>query len=308
MIDSPFEVSRLLREHGLGDRELVSLPVPGGGHAFAVQAHAKSMLEDWEKLRGLVALTGRWPIFSNSYEGGDWKAAMRSSDPFSRFEFEGEYWRIDSQDVSPATVIARSLSIEASAVLERSHLQDMARFESYAAQFRTARSSGVPMRLPDEGMDAMLEGMRPKVFTAEKARYLEGARAGSDPGVLARAVYQDWFDVPDEHAFLLLLPDSRSWAVPAYLHWFGACAADSESVCAMLRHWQERHGAELVAHFGTMLQFVVANPPSDPSAAFDLAWEHDQMAGDTLARPGVEVGEHADYVALSRRWFLHSRP
>lgn len=90
----------------------------------------------------------------------------------------------------------------------------------------------------------------------------------------------DWFE-PD-NAFLLLLPTASSW--------------------------ETRFGAELIAHYGTMLQCLVARPPRDAQDAWEVAREHDLAAECTLALPGTAVRHYAQGLVGHNRWFLHERP
>jgi hypothetical protein len=54
----------------------------------------------------------------------------------------------------------------------------------------------------------------------------------------------------------------HGWQVAAYVSFFGAeVPGGAERLIAVLRSWHERYGAELVAHYGTMLEFVVRRPP-----------------------------------------------
>jgi hypothetical protein len=115
-----------------------------------------------------------------------------------------------------------------------------------------------------------------------------------------------WFQ-PD-YAALLLLPTRDSSESLAYLNWFGTSDFGSEHYIALLRSWQERFGAELVAHYGTMLQFLVSRPPTRLEDAWPLACEHDLAGGSTLGPPGIKVRDYARALIGWDRWFLHDRP
>jgi hypothetical protein len=77
---------------------------------------------------------------------------------------------------------------------------------------------------------------------------------------------------------------------------------------AVLHHWSDRFGAELVAHYGTMLQFVVDRPPTTLDDAFIVAWQQELVAECTTVKPGVPVRHHARVLVGRERWFLHDRP
>ncbi|WP_291467436.1 DUF4253 domain-containing protein [Acidovorax sp.] len=76
----------------------------------------------------------------------------------------------------------------------------------------------------------------------------------------------------------------------------------------MRRGWRELHGAELWAHYGTMLEFAVGRPPRDFDTALALAREHDLAAPCTLALPGIALRHHALGLVGHGTWFLHERP
>ncbi|HES77181.1 MAG TPA: DUF4253 domain-containing protein [bacterium] len=120
-----------------------------------------------------------------------------------------------------------------------------------------------------------------------------------------RVDYQQW---TDDALAIVLLPSPHPWDALAYLHYFGASPRGSEYYIAVGRSWQERYGAELVAHYGTMLQCIASRCPSTQGEAMQLAREHDLFAPDTLARPGVSLYNHARYLLGHDRWFLHCRP
>jgi hypothetical protein len=60
--------------------------------------------------------------------------------------------------------------------------------------------------------------------------------------------------------------------------WASELAGGNEPPVAVLHDWYQRFGAELVAHWGTMLQIVVSRRPGDPEAAWHLALEHELIA------------------------------
>ncbi len=75
---------------------------------------------------------------------------------------------------------------------------------------------------------------------------------------------------------------------------------------ALLRLWHYRHGAELAAIWGTMLQFVVRHPPARIEEAWTVAYEISLMWPDGAS--GVATRRHAHDLVGRRDWFLHHRP
>ncbi|MEM9272953.1 MAG: DUF4253 domain-containing protein [Cyanobacteria bacterium P01_F01_bin.143] len=119
--------------------------------------------------------------------------------------------------------------------------------------------------------------------------------------------YQKWYDVSSSKTIpLLLLPTPNSWETLAYIHFFGS--ENSTEDIAILRYWHNKYDAELVAHYGTMLQFFVNNKPQTPMEAYELAAQHYEFAPCTLMLPGVAIRKHAKALLHIDRWFLHERP
>jgi hypothetical protein len=75
-----------------------------------------------------------------------------------------------------------------------------------------------------------------------------------------------------------------------------------------LKKWHQEYNAELVYHYGTMLQLNVGRRPTTPEAAFDLAWQQEALAECTTILPGVALRDHARSLLIVDRWFLHERP
>ena len=98
----------------------------------------------------------------------------------------------------------------------------------------------------------------------------------------------------------MLLPTDRNALTPLYADFYGG---SGPALGAALQEWQQRWGAELVASWGTMLQFLVARP-QDLETAYELA-------GQIKAVGGSEQSARYELSpALTRgdAWFLHDRP
>lgn len=118
-----------------------------------------------------------------------------------------------------------------------------------------------------------------------------------------------WF-APDRHpAAIAFLPTTAAEEAVAYAGLFPWDAVEElAALVTLARGWHERYGAELVAGWGTMLQFVVERPPADVEAARELTSEQLVVASDTIMLPGVLPDAHARALVGRRTWFLHSRP
>jgi hypothetical protein len=117
-----------------------------------------------------------------------------------------------------------------------------------------------------------------------------------------------WYEPVYEKQALLLMPSPNSWDVPAYINWYSSYLCNSQFIVALLREWHTKYGAELVAHFGTMLQLNVMRQPQTAEDAFHLAWQQHMIAPCTTILPGVSPRDHARALLKTKQWFLHQRP
>lgn len=60
----------------------------------------------------------------------------------------------------------------------------------------------------------------------------------------------------------------------------------------LLQKWPEQYQAQLVCHYGTMLQLSLTESPSNLDEAFTLAWVQIAIAPCTVLLPGVSLREH----------------
>lgn len=118
--------------------------------------------------------------------------------------------------------------------------------------------------------------------------------------------YISGFDPTGMPTYLVLLPTAHSWHALAYMHFWAS--GNAESHLALLASWRERYGAELVAHYGTMLEFRVERPPRTLEQALPLAREQVAAAPCTTLLPCVGLTAHARALVGRTHWFLHERP
>lgn len=288
----------------------LALPVPGhsgaasGEIAWAAQVPVPERAALWQAARALVEQgSGRWPVVTTLWSGSTEapEPEALADDLFMRFPYEQGAAR---DDVSPRSFIATARSIGADEVLAelaesfypldeddqvgvwRGELAAVGVAEEACASFDAAWTECAGDRLRFERWLAALEKDQ-GVADPERGR-------------------QDCFD-PD-NAWLVLLPTPHSEEALAYLHWYGMERGRADGFIALLRRWREQHGAELWAHYGTMLEFTVRQPPQDFDSALALAREHDLAAPCTLALPGIALRHHALGLVGHGTWFLHERP
>lgn len=112
---------------------------------------------------------------------------------------------------------------------------------------------------------------------------------------------RSWFE-PDS-VELALLPTPSPWLAIRWVGYFGA-GHDLPAFVAALKRWHSTWGAELVAAWGTMLQFTVARRPQPGEEAWGLAGELLAWAGSLQ----LSQWELALVLSRSDTWFLHDRP
>jgi hypothetical protein len=302
----------LLERIGLSGREHLVLETPDGSWALLVEIGPDEVLERWRDARAALADTGRWPIVSCSWSpttrGTSWADQLREYDIFSRFYFKEAD---PAADAGPLALIGRAKDLALDSSLDR-------RAESMGRYWRERTDEWIDY---DLGITAERLGALPDATTLRAV----AAKAAIDPerevdrflyawerehgyDTTPPLDYQQWF-VPLVPIALVLLPTSRPWEVFAYVSsLYDISAYGGELVVAAARRWHELWGAEPVALWGTMVQFMVSRPPASPDDAWALAREHDIIAANTLSNPGVPLRDHARALLTLDRWFLHSRP
>ncbi|MEU0052971.1 DUF4253 domain-containing protein [Streptomyces sp. NPDC006309] len=113
--------------------------------------------------------------------------------------------------------------------------------------------------------------------------------------------WNEWIEEPH----LALVPARRSADIPAAIGWTGPLNYDQDvaRVCAVLRSWEDRFGARVVALGRDTLVMSVAAPPTGTGDAEALAAEHYALCPDVVARNGPgSVGAYAKELAGATSW------
>ena len=119
--------------------------------------------------------------------------------------------------------------------------------------------------------------------------------------------YLNWYQ--PEAVVMLLLPTTIPWQSGAFVGGFEWGSPHTDLRTALLHRWHGRHGAELGANWGTMLQFVVRHPPATIEEAWAVAYEVSLIWPDTAGgTSGVATRRHARDLVGRHDWFLHYRP
>ncbi|KQR08598.1 DUF4253 domain-containing protein [Cellulomonas sp. Leaf334] len=238
------------------------------------------VLEHWRTARDVLPSTSRWPIaVAPGWNGGFWKV------PEDRLaELEGAIVGMD----------------------------DSRMFHRFVFDVPTAQQDwrdGLDHVFPGAGLAARMAAELPDpVLDHEVDRWIHDCLM-ADPSLVAlvedrlqhHVGTRAWFE-PDS-VELAFLPTTSPWLAIEWVGYFGA-DHDQPAFVAALKRWHSTWGAELVAAWGTMLQFTVTRRPRQG----DEAWE---LAGQLLAWAGslqLSQWELALVLARSDTWFLHDRP
>ena len=237
------------------------------------------LLDAWRAARSVLDVTGRWPVFTGP----------------------GELYHEPSTDevvqLAEAAVAVDPWSVYRTWVDDEP--LDEERVDRWVSAFFDADvAARVRRELSFPTTDAAVDrwiwdtlladtGLRERAHT--QASYL----VGTGTWHLMREVQ------------LVLLPTPHQWLSPLWTSYFGAtCANGVEGLAAAIRQWEQQWGAELVACWGTMLQFVVARQPAEDEQAWQLARQLMAVGGSLQMQPW----ELALAVTRSDAWFLHDRP
>jgi hypothetical protein len=309
MIQSLQELDALFRDTPLANHRIAAARVPeSAATVFALEVGTDA-LTCWEYARAMLGETGRWPVLTTlafARESESWPRQVAEADLFSRHEFAQEC-RDTRRDDSPAAIIAAADGLDVELLCGELPQEEAPPIEECigpelnetAALFGTAPQAEDAMAFLAASGSADLLDLDRWCFEWELAHCAEPLTLP-----IHGLHHLEWHTPSHDTQALLLMPGANGYETPAYLNWFGACRGNSQFIVALLREWQQRYGAELVAHYGTMLHFLVQRRPHSVADAYRLAWQQAAVAPDTLALPGVALRNHARALLQTDRWFL----
>lgn len=277
MINDVEGIRAALQETALGGLPFEQAP---GGCLRVTGVRPRDVLPAWEAARTALPVTGRWPVF-------------RSND-------FGELDRLPM----PAAVDLRAFDRAARSVDPWSAVDT-------AWPDEPVDADDLYLCVPTfEGVDLLAEARRhfasPTTWSVDRWVY---GRVMADPQLLGQAqdeaehlVGTRWWYEP-RTVELWLLPTPHPHLAAAWVYYY-ATAGHPGVLAAALWQWHQTWGAELVAAWGTMLQFVVSRRPSLGDEAWELAGQHKTFANH------LEADQWLVALALTRSnaWFLHDRP
>lgn len=319
MIQTSEELSEILKSTVLKSSNIALIEIPKSRQlAFAIEVPRETMLDCWHLMRSLVNITQMYPVLTNDWiaSTGNWQDKMTKQDFFNRSGYLEEQRNGYLASIVPESIVEAAKDINGeekikTRIKESEPIADESWRESdwYLQELEETRRNFAVSPSSHEAEAALNSG---KIITEiDFERWLFTWELENVPNerllTAPDLTYLEWYDMTSAETIpLLLLPTQLSWNILAYMHFWGAINSAEE--IAILKYWHDRYGAELVAHYGTMLQFYVTNKPQTLMEAFELASEHYEFAFDTFILPAVSIREHARALLHIDRWFLHDRP
>ncbi len=320
MINTIDKLAILLQDTFLAQRTMIKLDIPDCEHpALAIQITRDEVFKAWQLLRSHLSTTQRWPVVvaSWNFQHQDWSSDIVNSHFFDRQPFQYENSQQQPHSCTPKEILTRSKTVNLATFLAK-EIEDQRQesdsqtlkeeldyeLERIPEQFDVSSMRSQLQSLVDDGKLQSTLDLEKWLFEWEIAHDI-----GVDQTENTENGYLGWYEADDNQSLaLILLPTANCWETVAYIHWFGSEGVGSDVVAAFLKRWYETYGAELVCHYGTMLQLVVSKKPDTLQEAFELAWEQTAIAPCTTLLPGISLRDHARELMSCDRWFLHERP
>ncbi len=296
-------IQELLKGTFLEAANIIELAIPRSTDtAIAIAVTSENKLQAWQLLRNHLDRTQRYPVITTCWGYNPslaWDKSIIAADLFSRFYFDEEY----QEKRSPEKIISEA-DIYSSDDLELFLTSRVNRFNYHSEEELIAE---LEKTKADFGIAPLISEIKestevPTILDIERYLFNWEQSQSLEPKIYLS--YQDWYEHIDQDIALVLLPNPDSWNALAYLSWYGG----SKNAIPLIEKWHRDYGAELVCHYGTMLQFFVERPPANSEVAFDLAWEQVALAECTTLLSGVSIRDHARALLKLDRWFLHERP
>jgi hypothetical protein len=95
------------------------------------------------------------------------------------------------------------------------------------------------------------------------------------------------------------------WMLPAQVRFGGWNACPEAALqCALMRYWQEKHGAEIITIAHDVIECKVKNPPATKDEAIKLAWEQFWYCEDIVMQGAGTISDLAAGLINSPYWYF----
>ncbi len=296
-------IQEILKGTFLETANMIELAIPRTTDtAIAIAVTSENKLEAWKLLKSYLDQTRMYPVITYCWcynPSLAWDKSIIAVDLFCRFYFDEEY----PEKRSPEEIIAK-VDLYSANDLELFLAAQANRYNYHSEEELIAELENTRANLGIAPLISAIKESAEVLTTLAIERYLFNWEQSQNLEPKLYLDYQDWFEPIDQYLALVLLPNPHSWNALAYLSWYGG----SKNAIPLIKKWHRDHGAELVCHYGTMLQFFVEHPPANSKFAFNSAWEQVALAECTTVLPRVSIRDHARALLKLDRWFLHERP
>jgi Domain of unknown function (DUF4253) len=313
------ELISLLQDTLLAEAKIITLDIPESiNQAFVIQISPDNGIESWNLMRSLLNQTKCYPVIVSSQEyphtSEDWEQSMLSSNFFSRCFFEEEVNGRDDKAVDIQNIIARSHLFDIEQFMEEDddyfwdQFEDEERAEMLMVQIDDIRERYGSAPTLDQLKEIVTGDGENKSLNLEKwvfeweISHFEDEKVAIFKGKIHE---REWFSTYQKHFALMLLPTGNGWETLAYLHWYGSLFLTSSGAIAFLKKWYENHQAELVCHYGTVIDLKVPQKPQTIQQAFNLAIEHSIFSNYTISGG---IRDYARELMHHHHWSFHERP
>lgn len=283
----PEELAVILSGTMLGGRPVVVAQSP----TLAVRCGPDELWPAWQAARSVVESTGRWPVLVASFGDPD--------DPPWAYSLDE-----DPEEATVRAVIDAATKTNPWTMFNNYGVDDVLDaddLELWLTEDPLFAAEDLPRLLAAGTTQGQLERDRLDRWISSAGVPPERVDLGEGRSSRERV----WFTPVGQPCAVVFLAAATSWEAGARLSYFGALAPEEQAALAAAEHeWADRYGAELVASWGTMRQYVVTRRPTTVEQAWELAGQHLAVGSSIQTRQS----ELALALMQSDYWFLHDRP
>jgi hypothetical protein len=268
----PPELLAAIKQIGIAPAKLQLFATVEQKPVYNLVPNEKEAIKLWDQLRTMVAKTGYWPLIMEPTEGVWLKSDMTVSDQISASWAAGlkkHAGRSFDKKMGVADMILETgLKLDTDDWLKKNRYPD-----------------------PTGGGDFLTTIAE---ITGQK---IEKSKLKQKPNVTFQSVLKP--------VIIALWPANEGWQVPALMRYGGwnSCPMAHLQV-AMLRRWNLKYGAELVAIANDIVELKVSKPPKTTAAALELAREHYTYCGDIVSQGTGTLERLAERLKDGTVWYF----
>jgi hypothetical protein len=297
MMATPTELAEVLAGTVLDGREIVPVSLPQITDVMlAIPCAGLDALDAWHAARALRDITGRYPTITTAYpdlvgviRGGYHPDKARSAADILR--------EVDNVDVRAVLDGLIELDQDPDPV-------DLTRCQHDAGETRRAvgHAPSAEQILAEVGPDADADAIDRWLLDWE-IQHADPRASEFIRNMVRRNPLHNRADTSGQRRYVCLWPTAEPWQIAAHAAYYGADGMEA-GLCATLRAWERRYGAQLVGINGVEMYITVDSTP----ATIDEAW---RLAADHIAwgRSYQGARRHlAEGLLDSPSWYFFERP